>query len=204
MPLAIFWRKGPRSRRSFLNLFYGAQTRPSDLAKVTSFVTTYRDLAVKVGESIDLRAFIADRRAQGEYAVARMVRRSILMFLYREEKVVEGPTLQPRGKIQEVVLADPGVEEAIRRAAELDQALTEPRLEEIRRARRVLRDAWPFLDREPDVTDDLREKAASLEDILKKETFFKELQVIDQHAAALEAAFAKRHAAALAGEPAAA
>jgi glycerol-3-phosphate O-acyltransferase len=118
VPLAIFWRKGPRSRRRFLNLFYGAQTRPSDLAKVTSFVTTYRDLAVKVGESIDLRAFIADRRAQGEYAVARMVRRSILMFLYREEKVVEGPTLQPRGKIQEIVLADPGVEQAIRRRAE--------------------------------------------------------------------------------------
>jgi glycerol-3-phosphate O-acyltransferase len=118
VPLAIFWRKGPRSRRRFLNLFYGAQTRPSDLAKVTSFVTTYRDLAVKVGESIDLRAFIADRRAQGEYAVARMVRRSILMFLYREEKVVEGPTLQPRGKIQEIVLADPGVQEAIRRRSE--------------------------------------------------------------------------------------
>ena len=117
VPLAIFWRKGPRSRRRFLNLFYGAQTRPSDLAKVTSFFTTYRDLAVKVGESIDLRAFIADRRAQGEYAVARMVRRSILMFLYREEKVVEGPTLQPRGKIQEIVLADAGVEEAIRRRA---------------------------------------------------------------------------------------
>jgi hypothetical protein len=33
-----------------------------------------------------------------------MVRRSILMFLYREEKVVEGPTLQPRGKIQQIVL----------------------------------------------------------------------------------------------------
>ena len=113
VPLALFWRKGPRSRRRFLNLFYGAQTRPSDLAKVTSFLTTYRDLAVKVGESIDLRAFIADRRAEGEYAVARMVRRSILMFLYREEKVVEGPTLQPRGKIQEIVLADPGVEAAI-------------------------------------------------------------------------------------------
>ena len=119
VPLALFWRKGPRSRRRFLNLFYGAQTRPSDLAKVASFFTTYRDLAVKVGESIDLRAFIADRRAEGEYAIARMVRRSILMFLYREEKVVEGPTLQPRGKIQQLVLADPGVDAAIeRRAAE--------------------------------------------------------------------------------------
>ena len=51
------------------------------------------------------------------------------------------------------------IKEAIRRAAELDQALTEPHLEDVRRARRVLRDAWPFLDGEPDVSDDLRAKA---------------------------------------------
>ena len=43
VPLALFWRKGPRARRRFLNLFYGSATRPSDLAKVTSFFTTYRD-----------------------------------------------------------------------------------------------------------------------------------------------------------------
>src|SRR5262245_30348239 len=119
VPLALFWRKGPRARRSFLNLFYGAATRPSDLAKVTSFLTTYRDLSVKVGEPIDLAAFIARRRDEGAETVARMVRRSILTFLYREEKVVEGPTLRPRQKVQELVMADPRVEAAIAaRAAE--------------------------------------------------------------------------------------
>jgi glycerol-3-phosphate O-acyltransferase len=118
VPLALFWRKGPRARRSFLNLFYGAATRPSDLAKVTSFLTTYRDLSVKVGEPIDLASFIAKRREEGLETVARMVRRSILTFLYREEKVVEGPTLRPRQKVQELVMADPRVEEAIRVRAE--------------------------------------------------------------------------------------
>jgi glycerol-3-phosphate O-acyltransferase len=118
VPLAIFWRKGPRARHRFLNLFYGSATRPSDLAKVWSFLTTYRDLAVKVGDPIDLGAFIDQRRAQGEHAVARMVRRSILTFLYREEKVVEGPTLRPRHKVQQVVVGDPRVQEAIRERAE--------------------------------------------------------------------------------------
>jgi len=118
VPLALFWRKGPRARRSFLNLFYGAATRPSDLAKVTSFLTTYRDLSVKVGEPIDLASFIAERRQEGIETVARMVRRSILTFLYREEKVVEGPTLRPRQKVQEQVMADPRVEEAVRARAE--------------------------------------------------------------------------------------
>jgi glycerol-3-phosphate O-acyltransferase len=118
VPLAIFWRKGPRARRRFLNLFYGAATRPSDFAKVTSFLTTYRDLAVKVGDPIDLGTFIEERRGQGEHAVARTVRRSILTFLYREEKVVEGPSLRPLHRVQEIVVRDPGVEKAIRARVE--------------------------------------------------------------------------------------
>ncbi len=117
VPLALFWRKGPRARRRFLNLFYGAQTRPSDLAKVTSFLTTYRGLHVKIGEAIDLASFIAQRREQGPQAVARTVRRSILSFLYREEKVVEGPTLQPLHRVQDAVVEDPRVADAIRERA---------------------------------------------------------------------------------------
>lgn len=118
VPLALFWRKGPRARRRFLNLFYGAQTRPSDVAKVTSFLTTYRGLFVKVGDPIDLRSFVEGRREQGVQAVARTVRRSILTFLYREEKVVEGPTLQPRHRVQDVVVEDHSVQRAIRKRAE--------------------------------------------------------------------------------------
>jgi glycerol-3-phosphate O-acyltransferase len=74
---------------------------------------------VKVGEPIDLTGFARERRAEGEAAVVRKVRRTLLVFLYREEKVVEGPTLRPRHKVQEVVLASPLVQEAIAaRAAE--------------------------------------------------------------------------------------
>ncbi len=119
VPLALFWRKGPRSQRRFLNLFYGAATRPSDLAKITSFFTAYRDLAVKVGEPIDLAGFIEARRSQGEHVVARTVRRSILTFLWREEKVVEGPSLRPLHRVEEIVLREPRVQRAVRaRAAE--------------------------------------------------------------------------------------
>ena len=118
VPLAIFWRKGPRARRRFLNLFYGANTRPSDLAKVTSFLTTYRDLAVKVGDAIDLSSFIESRREHGPHSVARTVRRSILTFLYREEKVVEGPSLRPFPKVLEGVVSSPRMQRAMRERAE--------------------------------------------------------------------------------------
>lgn len=112
VPLALFWRKGPRSQRRFLNLTYGAATRPTDLEKVLSFLVTYRNLAITVGDPIDLASFVEERRQEGPAAVARKVRRSVLLFLYREERAVEGPTLRPRHKVQEEVLGHPRVREA--------------------------------------------------------------------------------------------
>ena len=113
VPLALFWRKGPRAESRFLNLSYGALTRPSDIAKVTSFLATYRELAVKVGEPIDLRAFIQERHSEGPEMVARKVRRSILIHLYAEEKVVEGPTVRAPSRVWVEVRRDAGVRGAI-------------------------------------------------------------------------------------------
>jgi len=118
VPLALFWRKGPRGQGRFLNLSYGGPTRPTDLAKVASFLITYRDLAIKVGEPMDLAAFLEKRRQQDDELVARKLRRAILLFLTREERAVEGPVLRPRHRVQETVLRDPRVELAIVRRAE--------------------------------------------------------------------------------------
>jgi hypothetical protein len=89
------------------------------------------------------------------------------------------------------------LKEAIRRAAELEQTLGQPQLEDIRRARRALNEYWPFLASESDVTDTEREHSTELADILQRETFFRDLPELDQHAAALEQAFEARRAAAL-------
>ncbi len=117
VPIALFWRKGPRTARRVLNLAYGAPTRPTDLAKVSGFLIAYRELAINVGEAIDLTAFAAERRHEGQDAIVRKVRRSILLFLYREERVVEGPALLPRHRVQEIVLSHPAVAAAIERRA---------------------------------------------------------------------------------------
>ncbi len=113
VPLALFWRKGPRNERRFLNLGYGARTRPSDLAKVTSFLTNYRGLYVKTGEPIELHRFVEKRRSEGVATLARKVRRSIMIFLYREEKVVVGPPVRSLQRVQEEVLTRPEVQRAI-------------------------------------------------------------------------------------------
>ncbi len=116
VPLALFWRKGPRANRGFLNLTYGAPTRPTDLAKVTSFLLTYRDLAIRPGAAIDLQRFLADRPGIARIQV-RKLRRAIQLFLYREERGVEGPTLRARHKVQEMVLSQPDVVRAVEESA---------------------------------------------------------------------------------------
>ena len=84
------------------------------------------------------------------------------------------------------------VKDAIKRATELEQALSEPRLKDLERAREALRTAWPFLRSEPDVSEDLRAKATELEDLLARETFYRELPTIEQHASAIDAEYARR------------
>lgn len=113
VPLAIFWRKGPRSQNRFLNVDYGALTRPSDFAKVARFLSTYRSLSVKVGHEIDIGGFARLRPEEEDERVARKIRRAILIYLYREERGVEGPSLKPRWRVLREVLADPGVRRAM-------------------------------------------------------------------------------------------
>jgi len=125
VPLAIFWRKGPRSQSRFLNVDYGSLTRPSDFAKVTRFLSTYRSLSVKVGAEIDVGLFVRATPEDESKRIARKIRRAILIYLYREEKGVEGPTLKPRWRVLREVLRDPGVRSAMAVRASADRGSPE-------------------------------------------------------------------------------
>ncbi|AUB82634.1 BREX system P-loop protein BrxC [Candidatus Thiodictyon syntrophicum] len=84
------------------------------------------------------------------------------------------------------------LKEAIKRGAELAKALTEPALHDLGRARKALDSLWPFLEHEPDLSDGDRDHAEQLKDLLARESFFRELPAIDQHAKALENAHQAR------------
>jgi hypothetical protein len=85
------------------------------------------------------------------------------------------------------------LKEAIKRSAELSQVLTPPCLYDLARAKKVLDTYWPFLRDEPELTDDHRERADKLADLMAKETFFRELPTIDEYTRALEQEYARRH-----------
>jgi len=117
VPLALFWSKGPRAERRFLNLYRGASARPGDLKKITSFLLTYRELSIKTGDPVDVASFLAHEGGTRDAQVRRL-RRKMLQFVSAEERVAEGPVLRPRHKVQEAVLSDPGVQEAIEARAQ--------------------------------------------------------------------------------------
>jgi hypothetical protein len=84
------------------------------------------------------------------------------------------------------------IKDAIKRAVELEQVLNEPRLHDLERARKAQVSLWSFLSQEADISDDLRTRATELEDLLQRETFFKELPTIEQHTKALETEYQTR------------
>lgn len=85
------------------------------------------------------------------------------------------------------------LKEAIRRGAELNKELNGPRLLDLERARKAVEITWPFLREEPDLPDAIADHAQKLADLLLKETLFRELPAIDQHARVLVEEYGRRH-----------
>lgn len=85
------------------------------------------------------------------------------------------------------------IKDAIKRAVELEQALNEVRVRDLDRARTTLSVSWSFLREEPDIGEELRGRAAALEDLLARETFFRELAAIDQYAKAIRSEYERRY-----------
>lgn len=99
--------------------------------------------------------------------------------------------------ILEFVGAARQIKDAIARVAELRQYLNEPVLRDLRIARDALQSMWPFLRAEPDVDSTITLAAAELSDMLKRETFFRDLPAIREHTYSLQDAYKQREQAAL-------
>ena len=90
------------------------------------------------------------------------------------------------------------IKEAIKRGAELGNALTEPRLQDLARSRQILGQSLSYLTGETELSEtaaaNLEEQANQLRDYMARDTFFKYLVDIDQSAKALEDAYQQQHA----------
>ena len=114
LPLAIFRGSGLRRRGSRLASFvYSVHEAPSDLKRLVTYLWNARELRISVGAEIPLNAFMAEYRREGEERIVRRLTRALQIFLYREERVVWGPTLRVKRRVREIVLGAPSVRATI-------------------------------------------------------------------------------------------
>lgn len=72
------------------------------------------------------------------------------------------------------------IKDAISRAADINKTVAEPQLQILDNARQTLGREWPFLLTEESTQEDDRKCAEDLEDLLGRETFYREIPKIDQ------------------------
>jgi len=128
VPIAIFRGSGLRRQGSRIaNFIYSVHEAPSDLKKLATYFWNGRDLRLSVGNEIPLNEFMTQYRAEGEERIVRRLTRALQIFLYREERVVWGPTLRSKRRVREIVLAAPDVKEQVSELA-AERKVSEARL----------------------------------------------------------------------------
>jgi glycerol-3-phosphate O-acyltransferase len=118
VPLAIFRGSGLRRRESRLASFvYSVHEAPSDVKRLVTYLWNARELRISVGAEIPLNGFMAEYKREGEERIVRRLTRALQIFLYREERVVWGPTLRSKRQVRDIVLGSPDVQVTIRKVA---------------------------------------------------------------------------------------
>lgn len=118
VPLAIVRGRGYRRKESRLaTLVYTVRQAPGEIRRLLSFLWNRRDTSVVIGRDVSLPEIIERHRAEGADRIVRRLSRALLIFLYREERMVQGPTLLSKADVGRIVLADPQLERYIERTA---------------------------------------------------------------------------------------
>ena len=118
VPVAIFRGSGLRRKGSRLASFvYSVHEAPSDVKRLFTYIWNARDLTISFGAEIPLNAFIAQYQRESEDRIVRRLTRALQIFLYREERVVWGPTLRSKRQVRDMVLGADEVQELVRTLA---------------------------------------------------------------------------------------
>jgi glycerol-3-phosphate O-acyltransferase len=118
VPVAIFRGKGFRRKESrFATLLYSVQEAPGEAKRLFNYLWNAEETQLTLGREVALDSFIDEYRREGEERIVRRLARALQIFLYREERLVWGPTLLPRRIVRRQVLRDPELAKLVRRMA---------------------------------------------------------------------------------------
>src|SRR5262249_37324417 len=119
VPLAIVrGGTGYRRRESRVaTLLYSVQDAPGEAKRLFSYVWNRGQAQVVSGREIALADVAAEAPNEPDDRLARRLARMLQIHLYREERVVQGPTLRSPREVREIVLRDAELARLTRRLA---------------------------------------------------------------------------------------
>lgn len=114
VPQVFVWTKDPDTRgANRLDFLLGPREWPSATRTVGQFLANYKHVALRLGEPLDLEAFIANAEGATDPALVRRMTYTMLRRLERERRSVTGPAANPPDRVRAEILRTPKLRKVI-------------------------------------------------------------------------------------------
>lgn len=114
VPQVFVWSKSPDTRGTEpFDVLLGPREWPSPARTVAQFFYNYKHVELKLGEPIDLKAFLAESAEHSDAALVRRLTYAVLRRLERERRVVTGPAEKPPERVRQEIVQSPRLRQVI-------------------------------------------------------------------------------------------
>ncbi len=108
VPVVLLWTMRPDHRGgSPIDLVFGPTDMPGDFRAAMQALLAYQHGALRVGEPIDVRAFLESEGDESSYTTVRRLTYALLRRVERERRAVVGPARKSSARVREEVLRSP-------------------------------------------------------------------------------------------------
>jgi glycerol-3-phosphate O-acyltransferase len=108
VPQVFVWSRFPDTRGTEpFDFLLGPREWPSPARTIAQFFYNYRHVELKLGEPLDLRAFLADANGLSESALVRRLTYAVLRRLERERRSVIGPAEKAPERVRQEIVRSP-------------------------------------------------------------------------------------------------
>lgn len=107
VPELFVWEKWlQKITPSVFDRIFGSPEAPGFLHSIGAFMRNYKRAQFRIGEPIDLKAFVADNPDETTEVIARKVRSTLSHHLARETRAVFGPPRKPTDRLIDEAMRD--------------------------------------------------------------------------------------------------
>jgi len=114
VPQVFVWSKQPdAARHNVVDAVLGPREWPGKVRTVAQFLANYRNVTLRAGEPVDVKAFLASEKADNGHGplsddvLVRRITYTLLRRLERERRSVIGPMKKPPDRMREEVIRSP-------------------------------------------------------------------------------------------------